>query len=79
MPPRWRPCVSPNHAGPLDTDFATLMQVHHQTGVSLAQVELSFGKIPELKDAARRIIRDEQAEIKQYQRWLKVHATGSTK
>ena len=63
----------PATPGPLDTDFATLMQVHHQTGVALAQVELSFGKVAELKDAARRIIRDEQAEIKQYQRWLKTH------
>ena len=61
----------PATPGPLDTDFATLMQVHHQTGAALAQVELAFGKDDELKDAARRIIRDEQAEIKQYQRWLK--------
>ena len=66
----------PATPGPLDADFATLMQVHHQTGVALAQVELSFGKVPELKDAARRIIRDEQAEIKQYQRWLKAHPTN---
>ena len=63
----------PATLGPLDTDFATLMQVHHQTGVALAQVELAFGKDAELKDAARRIVRDEQAEIKQYQRWLKAH------
>ena len=61
----------PPTPGPLDADFATLMQVHHQTGVALAQVELDFGKDAELKDAARRIVRDEQAEIKQYQRWLK--------
>ena len=65
--------IPPPTPGPLDTDFATLMQVHHQTGVALAQVELSFGKVPELKDAARRIIRDEQAEIKQFQRWLKAN------
>ena len=65
----------PPTPGPLDADFATLMQVHHQTGVALAQVELSFGKVAELKEAARRIIRDEQAEIKQYQRWLKAHPT----
>ena len=63
----------PATPGPLDTDFATLMQVHHQTGVALAQVELAFGKDAELKDAARRIVRDEQVEIKQYQRWLKAH------
>ncbi|MBC6992113.1 DUF305 domain-containing protein [Hymenobacter sp. BT491] len=62
--------------GTLDADFATLMQVHHQTGAALAQVELAFGKDAELKDAARRIVRDEQAEIKQYQRWLKAHPTN---
>jgi uncharacterized protein (DUF305 family) len=64
----------PPTPGPLDADFATLMQVHHQTGVALARVELAFGKDAELKDAARRIVRDEQAEVKQYQRWLKAHA-----
>jgi uncharacterized protein (DUF305 family) len=73
LAPLRQPPPTPGH---LDTDFATLMQVHHQTGVALAQVELSFGKVPELKDAARRIIRDEQAEIKQYQRWLKAHPTN---
>ncbi|WP_210521867.1 DUF305 domain-containing protein [Hymenobacter terricola] len=65
----------PPTPGPLDADFATLMQVHHQTGVALAQVELAFGKDAELKDAARRIVRDEQAEVKQYQRWLQAHPT----
>ncbi|GAA4506738.1 hypothetical protein GCM10023172_36360 [Hymenobacter ginsengisoli] len=63
----------PPTPGPLDTDFATLMQVHHQTGVALAKVELDFGKVPELKEAARRIVRDEQAEIQRYQRWLKAN------
>ena len=60
--------------GTLDADFATLMQVHHQTGVALAQTELAFGKDAEVRNAARQIVRDEQAEIKQYQRWLKSHA-----
>ncbi|ALW85696.1 hypothetical protein AUC43_11720 [Hymenobacter sedentarius] len=69
----------PPTPGPLDSDFATLMQVHHQTGVALAQVELAFGKDAELKEAARRIVRDEQAEIKQYQRWLKAQAAGTTR
>jgi len=27
-----------------------------------------------VRNAARQIVRDEQAEIKQYQRWLKTHA-----
>jgi uncharacterized protein (DUF305 family) len=66
----------PPTPGSIDTDFAALMQVHHQTGTALAQVELAFGKDAELKEAARRIVRDEQAEIKQYQRWLKAHAAA---
>lgn len=65
----------PPTPGPLDTDFATLMLVHHQTGVALAQVELAFGQDAEVKGAARRIVRDEQAEVRQYQRWLQTHAT----
>ena len=66
----------PPTPGPIDADFATLMQVHHQSGVALAQAELAFGKNAELKNAARRIVRDEQAEIKQYQRWLRAHPTA---
>jgi uncharacterized protein (DUF305 family) len=66
----------PPTPGPLDTDFATLMQMHHQTGVALAQVELAFGKDRELRDAARRIVRDEQAEIQQYRRWLTAHSAA---
>ncbi|GAB2845091.1 DUF305 domain-containing protein [Hymenobacter ruber] len=60
--------------GPADADFATLMQLHHRSGVALAQTELAFGKDAELKEAARRIVRDEQAEIKHYQRWLQAHS-----
>jgi uncharacterized protein (DUF305 family) len=61
----------PPAAGSIDTDFATFMQRHHQSGVALAQVELAFGRNGEVKAAARNIVRDEQAEVRQYQRWLK--------
>ena len=64
--------------GSIDGDFATLMQLHHRSGVALAQTELAFGKSTELKNAARDIVRDEQAEIKQYQRWLQAHAGPSS-
>ncbi len=68
----------PSLPGTLDADFATIMQVHHQTGVALAQTELAYGKDAEVRNAARQIVRDEQAEIKQYQRWLKAHAANSS-
>lgn len=63
----------PPPAGTPDADFATFMQVHHQSGVALAQTELVFGRNAELKDAARAIIRDGRAEIRLYQRWLQAH------
>lgn len=69
----------PPSTGSIDVDFATLMQRHHRSGAALAQVELDFGKSAEVTAAARAIVRDEQAEIKQYQRWLKVHPIGSDK
>lgn len=59
--------------GSMDGDFATLMQLHHRSGVALAQTGLAFGKSAELKNAARDLVRDEQAEVKQYKRWLKAH------
>lgn len=56
-----------------DADFATLMQLHHPSGVALAQAELAFGKNAELKKAVRAIVRDGQQEIRQYQHWLRAH------
>ncbi|MBD2717203.1 DUF305 domain-containing protein [Microvirga sp. STR05] len=62
-------------AGSPDADFATLMALHHRSGVALAQAELAFGRNAELREAARRIVRDQQPEIKQFQRWLQTHPT----
>lgn len=61
----------------MDTDFATLLQRHHRSGVALAQVELAFGRNTKVKAAARNIVRDEQREVKQYQRWLKARAAAT--
>ncbi|MBO0360518.1 DUF305 domain-containing protein [Hymenobacter sp. BT186] len=66
----------PPASGSLDTDFATLMVRHHQSGVALAQTELAYGRNAEVKAAARNIVRDEQAEVRQYQRWLQTHSAS---
>ncbi|MBC6700281.1 DUF305 domain-containing protein [Hymenobacter puniceus] len=68
----------PTLPGSPDADFATLMELHHRSGVALAQAELAFGRNAELRDAARRIVRDQQQEIKQFQRWLKSNPAGVT-
>jgi len=46
-----------------DEDFARLMTVHHAGAQRLAAVEIAQGQI----------VRDEQVEIKQYQRWLQAN------
>lgn len=69
----------PPAAGSVDVDFATLMRLHHQSGVALAKTELAFGRSAQLKDAARAIVRDQQLEIKRYERWLQARAAGSGK
>jgi uncharacterized protein (DUF305 family) len=65
--------------GSPDADFATLMELHHRSGVALAQAELAFGRNDELRAAARRIVRDQQQEIRQFQRWLKNARPGGVK
>lgn len=69
----------PTLPGSPDADFATLMELHHRSGVALAQAELAYGRNDELRAAARRIVRDQQQEIKQFQRWLKDSGPGRVK
>jgi uncharacterized protein (DUF305 family) len=56
--------------GSLDRDFASLLVPHHQNALKLAQAELSHGQDPALRQAARRILRDQQQEISRAQAWL---------
>lgn len=69
----------PTASGSVDTDFAALMRLHHQSGVTLAKTELAFGRNAQLKAAARAIVRDQQLEIRQYQRWLQARAASPGK
>jgi uncharacterized protein (DUF305 family) len=39
----------------------------------MAEVELKYGKDPEMRKLAENIINAQQAEIEQMQKWLKVH------
>jgi uncharacterized protein (DUF305 family) len=46
-----------------DTDFATLMKVHHQGAVDMAHLLLAKGTDPKLKQMAQRMITSQQNEI----------------
>lgn len=56
--------------GKPDRDFALMMIAHHQGAIDMAKVELQYGKEPELKALAERIIAAQEKEIAQMLDWL---------
>ena len=56
-----------------DVAFAAGMLPHHIGAVKMAEVELKYGKDPEMRKLAENIINAQQAEIEQMQKWLKAH------
>ncbi|HEV8553736.1 MAG TPA: DUF305 domain-containing protein [Casimicrobiaceae bacterium] len=56
--------------GDADRDFATMMKIHHQGAIDMAQMELKSGKDAKMRAMAKRIIEAQQKEIKEFDRWL---------
>ena len=57
-------------SGDTDRDFATMMKMHHQGALDMAQMELQNGKDAKMRAMAKRIIKDQQKEIKELDQWL---------
>ena len=58
--------------GNTDKDFATMMIIHHQIAVTMAEAEVSNGKHPEIKNMAQQMIADQSKEITEFQSWLDI-------
>lgn len=56
--------------GNTDRDFATMMKMHHQGAIDMAQMELKTGKDAKMRAMAKRIIDSQRKEIKEFDRWL---------
>jgi len=57
-------------SGDTDQDFATMMKMHHQGAIDMAQMELQSGKDAKMRAMAKGIIKAQRKEIKEFDRWL---------
>ncbi|MFC5068544.1 DUF305 domain-containing protein [Flaviflagellibacter deserti] len=55
--------------GDADKDFVMMMIPHHQGAIDMAEVELKYGRDPELKKMAEKIIADQKKEIGEMKKW----------
>lgn len=60
----------PEHAGPIDKDFATMMVKHHKDGITMGQAILKYAKNKKFKSMTQMMIADQKKEIKELESWL---------
>jgi uncharacterized protein (DUF305 family) len=65
--------------GNADADFATMMRMHHQGAIDMAEALLRTGKDPEMLKMAKKIIADQKKEIAQFDKYLAKHPHDSAK
>ena len=58
-------------SGDVDRDFATMMTMHHEQAIKMADILIRHGKSAELKALARKMKTAQQAEIQQMARYTK--------
>lgn len=73
MMPSMQAMQSMRTTGDADQDFASMMRIHHQGAVDMAQAELNSGHDPKLREMAKKIIASQQQEIKEFDQWLAAH------
>lgn len=55
--------------GDADKDFVSMMILHHQGAIEMANVEIDTGTDPEIKMMAQEIIKKQKAEVEQMKEW----------
>ncbi|WP_227243055.1 CopM family metallochaperone [Paraburkholderia caribensis] len=66
---------APSYTGDTDKDFVAHMIPHHQGAINMAEVELKYGKDPEMKKLAKNIVKAQNEEIALMQWWQAKHGS----
>jgi len=53
-----------------DHDFAVLMIHHHQSAIEMAEAEIKYGKVVEMKEMATKMKEDQLKEIEELKAWV---------
>jgi uncharacterized protein (DUF305 family) len=61
------------YTGDADADFVAHMIPHHQGAVDQAEVELKYGKDPQMRALAENIIKAQKEEIAYMEQWQAKH------
>ncbi len=68
-----REMSAPPYTGDTDKDFVFHMMPHHQGAIDMAEVEVKYGKDPDMKRLAKNIIRAQREEIAYMKKWQARH------
>lgn len=60
-------------SGDTDRDFATMMRMHHQMAIEMADAEMKGGKDSKMKAMAKKMSDEQKREIRELDEWLKQH------
>jgi uncharacterized protein (DUF305 family) len=60
-------------SGDTDKDFAMMMRMHHQQGLEMARLQAQHGKDKQMRAMAQKIMKEQQKEIAEFDRWLGKH------
>lgn len=59
--------------GDADRDFVAMMIPHHQGAIDMANVELKYGKDPQIRKLAQDIVAAQKKEIAEMKAWQAAH------
>ncbi|WP_207485606.1 CopM family metallochaperone [Arenibaculum pallidiluteum] len=57
--------------GDPDRDFAAAMIPHHRGAIAMAEIQLRYGRDPELRKIAEAVVATQAQEVAQFQDWLR--------